>query len=378
MRIVIAPDSFKESLSAENCCKAIQKGIKKIFPDAATFLIPMADGGEGTLSCLFKSIKGKIIRCKVHDPLNRKIIARYGIMENGKTALIEMAEASGLPLIPPKKRNPMITTSFGAGELIRAALEKGCKKIILTLGGVATNDAAVGMAQALGFRFLDKKGREIPKGADGLKFLDRIDTALVHPKLKKTEFFLCCDVKNPLCGKNGSAQIYGPQKGASPKMVKEIDKNLFHLAKIIKKDLGKSILKKAGAGAAGGAGGGAMAFFNGKVQSGIETVIELTNLEEKIKAADLVITGEGKIDRQTLFGKTVAGVATLAKKQHVPVIAFCGQISGDMKKLHELGINTIFSIASGPVSYNESLNRTSLFLQRKTEEVMRLLKIFIK
>lgn len=375
MRIVIAPDSFKESLSAENCCKAIQKGIKKILPDAATILIPMADGGEGTLSCLLNSIKGKIIHCKVHDPLGRWITARYGIMEKGKTALIEMAEASGLTLIPFKKRNPMIATSFGSGELIRDALSKGCKKIILTLGGVATNDAAVGMAQALGFRFLTNKGKEIPRGAFGLKFLAHIDTASIHSQLKKTEFILCCDVQNPLCGKEGSAQIYGPQKGATPKMVKEIDQNLFHLAKIIQKDLGGSILKKAGAGAAGGAGGGAGAFFNGKIQSGIKTVLELTNLEKKLEGADLVITGEGHIDRQTLFGKTVAGVANLAKKHQVPVIAFCGQISGEIKKLHALGINAIFSIAPGPISYHESLKKTAELLEQKTEEVMRVLKI---
>lgn len=375
MKIVIAPDSFKESLSAEKVCQAVAQGIQKVHPKAKIISVPMADGGEGTMSAIVKSAQGKIKKCSVSAPLGNKLTALYGVIENGQTGIIEMAEASGLTLVPPQKRNPMVTNSYGTGEMVRDALSRGCKKIILTLGGVATNDAGVGMAQALGYRFIDRNGKEIPRGAKGLESLFKIDASKIHPQIRKAKFIAACDVKNPLCGAKGSAAVYGPQKGATSKMVKEIDAALRHFSKIVERDLGIKILNLKGAGAAGGAGAGAVAFLNAELKSGIEIVIDATKLEKKVRGADLVITGEGKIDGQTIFGKTVSGVAKVAKKFRIPVIAFCGKIGAGAEKVHSIGIDAIFSIANGPITYEESLKNAEKLLAQTAEEVMRLLRI---
>lgn len=374
MRIVIAPDSFKESLSADKVCCAIAKGIKKVDPKAKIVSVPMADGGEGTMSAIMQSVSGKIESCKVTAPLSNKVKASYGLIDANRTAIIEMAQASGLTLVPPSKRNPLITTSVGTGEMVRIALDKGCEKIILTLGGIATNDAGVGIAQALGYRFLDKNEKEIPCGVRGLKFLHRIDTTRVHPRINKVKFVAACDVKNPLCGPKGSAAIYGPQKGATPKMIKEIDLALHHFTKIVERDLKIKVLNLPGAGAAGGAGAGTVAFLNAELKPGIDIVIEATQLNKKVFHADLVITGEGKIDGQTVFGKTPVGVAKIAKRHGIPVIAFCGKIGPGAEKVHSAGIDAIFTIVNGPISYEESLKNAEKLLEKSSEEVFRLLK----
>lgn len=372
MKILIAPDSFKESLTASEVCRAVAKGIKKIFPRAKIISVPVADGGEGTLDAIVQSRGGKIKRCQTHGPLGRKITARYGLVDGGQTAIIEMAQASGLELVPPQKRNPMKTSSFGTGEMIRQALNEGCGTILLTLGGVATNDAGVGMAKALGYKFIDEKGREIPSGAGGLKQLYKIETNGADPRLKKVRFIAACDVKNPLCGKQGSAAVYGPQKGATPAMILQIDSTLKHFAKVVKRDLSKEILNLPGAGAAGGAGAGAAAILDAELKPGVEMVIEATRLEEKMRGVDLVITGEGRIDEQTVYGKTLSGVARIAKKQKVPVIAFCGQIGKGAEKVRKIGIDSIFSIAQGSISVEESIKNAAKLLERATMKIMRM------
>ena len=375
MIIVIAPDSFKESLSSEEACRAIEKGLRKAMPDARLVKNPMADGGEGTMDTIVKCSGGRIIKCKATDPLGGKITARCGLLDGGNTALIEMAEASGLALVPRGKRNPLKTSSYGTGEMIKFAIERGCKKILLTLGGIATNDAGVGIAEALGYKFLDERGRNIPRGAGGLKFLRHIDAKNAHPALSKRAFLAACDVKNPLCGPNGSAAVYGPQKGATPGMVKEIEANLRNFARVVNNDLKKDVLNVPGAGAAGGAGAGALAFLNASLKPGIEIVIELTRLEEKLKDADLVITGEGRMDGQTVFGKTPAGVAKTAKKYGLPVIAFCGQIGEGAQKARAAGIDAIFSIADGPISYEYSLKNAGKLLENAVEQAFGFMRV---
>ncbi len=359
--IIVAPDSFKESLSAQAACDWIEKGILKAVPFARIVKIPLADGGEGTLHTLCRG--GKILSEKVPGPLGTPVRAKWGMLPDKSTAVIEIAQASGLALVPPRKRNPLRTSSFGTGILIAAALKRGAKKIILTLGGVATNDAGCGMARALGFRFFDSAGKEIPEGAGGLKFLHRIDASQVHPRLNKINFFAACDVKNPLCGPKGSAEVYGPQKGATPAMVRAIDSNLRHLAKIIKRDLGTDILNLPGAGAAGGAGAGAVAFFGAKLKRGIDLVLQSADFENKMKSADIIISGEGKIDRQTLYGKTLSGVARLALKHRVPLIAFCGQTEKGFENILNHGVTQVFSISAGGTSVRESMRRAGPLLK---------------
>lgn len=374
MKIIVAPDSFKECLSADQVCKAIRNGFKKVMPRAQILSVPMADGGEGTMSAIVQAVGGKIHTCKVSSPLGKTITAHYGLIAEEKTAIIEMAQASGLALVPPPKRNPLKTTSYGTGEIIRKALDQKFEIIILTLGGVATNDAGVGMAQALGYNFLDRNGKKIPKGAEGLKHLVCIDATGVHPRLKKTKIIALTDVRNPLCGPKGSAAVYGPQKGATPKMIPVIDSALWHLAKIIRKDLVIDVLNQPGAGAAGGAGAGAVAFLNAEIKSGVEWVIQAADLEKKMEGADLVITGEGRIDRQTAFGKTLMGVAKCAKKQNIPVIALCGQLGKGWQKVHALGIDAVFSIVPGPVSIQESIKNARFFLESTAQQIARIIQ----
>lgn len=374
MKIVIAPDSFKESLDAQEVCRSIAKGIKKVFPKAEILLVPMADGGEGTIAAVIKRIGGKTKSCTAMAPLGNKVKALYGLVNGGRIGIVEMAQASGLTLVPVKKRDPMVTTSFGTGEMILSALNHNCKEIILTLGGVGTNDAGVGMAKALGYRFLDKNRAEIPEGAAGLLLLAQIDKSHVHPKIGKTKFVAAYDVKNPLCGSTGSAVVYGPQKGATPKMIQKIDSALRNFSQVVEKDLKIKVSNLAGAGSAGGAGAGSVAFLNAELKSGIDWVIESTQLEKKIQDADLVITGEGKIDEQTIFGKVMVGVAKIAKRYGIPTIAFCGRVGDGAKKVHSLGIDAFFSIANGPISHQESLKNAGKLLTQTTEEVMRLSK----
>ncbi|MCK5767306.1 MAG: glycerate kinase, partial [Candidatus Atribacteria bacterium] len=321
MKIVIAPDSFKGSLTATEVADAIEMGIKEIFPEAEMIKIPMADGGDGTVQCLVNATGGEILKEKVMGPLGKDVLAHYGILGDKKTAVIEMAEASGLTLLPEHKRNPLITTTYGTGQLIKAALDQGCRKMIIGIGGSATNDGGAGMVQALGIHLLDKQDKEIGFGGAELLNLHYIDMNQLDQRISELEIRVASDVKNPLCGPSGATRIYGPQKGATEEMMIILEEALVHFSQTINKTLCKEVKNIPGAGAAGGLGAGLMAFLDAKLKPGIEIVIETVKLERAVKGADLVITGEGKIDYQTIYGKVPVGVAKIAKKYDVPVVA---------------------------------------------------------
>jgi len=376
MKIVIAPDSFKGNLTAKQVADAIEIGINRLIPDAEIVKIPMADGGEGTVQALVDATDGEIITAEVSDPLGNRIKAEFGILgDSQKTAVIEMASASGLPLVPRDKRNPMLTTTYGTGELIRIALDKGCRKLIVGIGGSATVDGGAGMAQALGVRLLDKNSDEIPKGGGGLEHLDHIDTTSLDPRITETTTIVACDVDNPLVGPRGAPEVFGPQKGATPEMVKILDKFLDRYADIIKSDLGIDIKNIPGAGAAGGLGAGLMAFLGAQLRSGIDIVIDASGLEKHLKDTDIVITGEGRIDRQTIYGKTPIGVARTAKKYGIPVIAFAGNIGSDSHVVYDNGIDALMSIISYPMSLDTAMEHSQEFLADSAERVFRLIQL---
>lgn len=377
MRIVIAPDSFKGSLSAKEVADNIEIGIRKVYSDIDILKVPMADGGEGTVESLVDATGGEIIRLEVTGPLGEKVESFYGIMGDKKTAVIEMAAASGLPLVPNDKRNPMITTTYGTGELIKSALDRGCRDFIIGIGGSATNDGGSGMLEALGMKFLDKNGKKLPWGGGALINLDKIDMSSLDERLKSSRFVVACDVDNPLCGTNGASYIYGPQKGATVEMVQKLDRALNHYGNMIKKYLGKDVMDIKGAGAAGGLGAGFMAFLNAQLKPGVDIVIEKTRLKEIVKDADLVITGEGKMDSQTIYGKTPFGVAKVAKGFGIPVIAIAGCISDDAHINHEQGIDAMFSIVNYPIELQDALNKekAAVFIQKNSEEIFRLIKL---
>lgn len=374
MKFVLAPDSFKESMSAKNAALAMEKGILTVFPDAECIIVPMADGGEGTVESLVSMTNGEIIKTEVLGPLGEKVIAEYGLLGEGKTAVIEMASASGLELIKPEDRNPLLTTTYGTGELIKHALDKGVSRILIGIGGSATNDGGAGMLQALGVSFKDKNGEELPFGGGALHLLDSIDLSGLDERIKTVKIDVACDVTNPLIGENGASAIFGPQKGATPELVKVLDQNLDHFAKVIKEELGKDIAHLEGAGAAGGLGAGLMAFLNAQLKKGVELVIEYTCLEERVKGADYVFTGEGSIDGQTLFGKTPFGVAAIAKKHSVPVIAFAGRIGKGVEPLYDNGFTAIIGILKGVTTLEEALDYGEENLAFAAENICRVLK----
>ena len=375
MKIVVAPDSFKGSLTAIEVSDAIEQGIREIFPEAEIIKIPMADGGEGTVQCLINAAGGEILREKVTDPLGGEVLAHYGILGDKKTAVIEMAEASGLTLVPENKRNPLITTTYGTGQLIKAALNQGCRKMIIGIGGSATNDGGAGMVQALDVRLLDKQDKEIGFGGAELMNIHHIDISQMDQRISKLEILVASDVKNPLCGHSGATRIYGPQKGATEEMMVILEEALTRFAYIINKTLHKDVKDIPGAGAAGGLGAGLMAFLGAKLKPGIEIIIEAVKLEEAMKDADLVITGEGKIDSQTIYGKVPVGVAKIAKKYHVPVMAIGAIIDQDAEIVHKYGIDFLVKVSDPPMSLTEHkskkvwLIKKSIvqFLERKRE-----------
>lgn len=375
MKFVLAPDSFKESMSAKTAALAMKKGIMKVFPEAECVIVPMADGGEGTLESLVSATEGEIIKTDVIGPLGKKVTAEYGLLGDSETAVIEMASASGLQLIKPEDRNPLHTTSYGTGQLIKHALDKGVNRILIGIGGSATNDGGVGMLQALGVSFKDKDGEELVFGGGALKHLHTIDMSGLDERIHNVQIDVACDVNNPLIGPTGASVIFGPQKGATRDMVTILDHNLTHYAKVIKEQLGEDIAFVAGAGAAGGMGAGLLAFLSARLKKGIDLVIEYTRLEEYVKDADFVFTGEGSIDGQTLYGKTPYGVATVAKKYSVPVIAFAGKIGNDIDALYENGFNAIVGILKEVTSLKESLESGESNLAFATENVCRILKI---
>lgn len=374
MNILIAPDSFKDSLPARRVAEALRSGLQTVMPGAGFRLIPMADGGEGTVEAIVDATGGLMLEHKVKDPLGRDHMARFGIHGDGKTAVIEMAGASGLELLSEKERNPWLTTTYGTGELIRAAIDHGCKRIIIGIGGSATNDAGAGMAMALGVQFLDKSGNSIGFGGGALQQLHRIDMSGADKRLGDVQVLVASDVNNPLTGPQGASQVYGPQKGADKDMVEKLDSNLRHFARVVEENLGKRIEELRGAGAAGGLGGGLIAFTNAELRPGFDIVSEATGLEEAVKQSDLVITGEGKIDFQTWFGKTPMGVATLAKKHGKPVIAVAGTLGDQYETLYDKGFDAIFSIIDKPAGLDYALHNAERLLENTGRSIGGILR----
>ena len=355
MKIVIAPDSYKESLSALEVATQIELGFKEVFPDAEYVKVPMADGGEGTVQAMVEATQGRHVEVEVTDPLGQRIAGFYGLTGEGRTAMIEMAAASGLALVPPAQRNPNITTSYGTGELIIAALDAGARHLILGIGGSATNDGGAGMLQALGVQLLDAQGVELARGGAPLAQLARIDMSGLDMRLAECQIEVACDVDNPLTGERGASAIFGPQKGAMPDMVQSLDAGLKHFAAIIERDLGVAVDAVAGAGAAGGMGAAMMAFLKGQLRPGCEIIARAVGLEAAVRDADLVITGEGRIDQQTIFGKTPFGVATVAKQFGKPVIGIAGGLGANAQVVHEYGIDAIFSVLSRICTLQDAL-----------------------
>ncbi len=378
MKFVAAPNAFKESLSALKATESIAAGIRRALPDAVVEQIPVADGGDGTVEALVAATGGKMVIRNVTGPLGEPVEASYGLLGDGRTAVIEMALASGLHLVPQDQRNPMKTTTYGTGELIAAALDQGIEKVIVGIGGSATVDGGAGMAQALGCALLDSEGRDISRGGAGLARLARIDLSQRHPALEKVEVVVACDVDNPLTGPQGAPAVYGPQKGATPEMVRQLDGYLGDYARMIKRDLGMEIDTVPGAGAAGGLGAGLMAFLEARLRPGVDIVLEASKLEEKLQGADLVITGEGKLDRQTAFGKAPVGVARLASKHGIPVVALAGSLGEGAHELVEHGIDAVFSIVPGPMSLEEAMAHSVHFIERTTEQMVRLFLLSCK
>ncbi|WP_175073835.1 glycerate kinase [Terribacillus sp. AE2B 122] len=374
MKIVIAPDSYKESLSALEVANAIERGFKMIFPDAVYNKMPMADGGEGTVQSLVDATNGKIEERTVTGPLGKPVKAFFGLMGDGETAVIEMAAASGLHLVPTEDRNPLTTSTKGTGELISAALDLGVQHIIIGLGGSATNDGGAGMIQALGGRLLDEAGKDIGDGGGALAQLAVIDLAGLDNRLKDVRVEVACDVDNPLTGPRGASAIFGPQKGATPDMVELLDKNLSHFADIAEKALGKSFRDIEGVGAAGGLGASLLAFLNADLKRGIDIVLHAVDFEEAVKDADLVITGEGRIDSQTIYGKTPIGVAKAAKKYGVPVIGLAGSLSKDSDVVYEHGIDVLFSIVPGVVTLPEAFEHAAEYMEKTARNIAASMK----
>jgi len=374
MQILIAPDSFKNALPAREVAVSLKKGIEKVIPDARIIILPQADGGEGTVEAVIDATKGTLHSVRVHDPFMRVIESSFGITGDGKTAVLEMASASGIQLVSESERDPWISTSYGTGELIRAALDKGCRTLLLGIGGSATNDCGTGMASALGAQFLDRDKQPVNPGGGALADVDSIDLTGLDPRLKETEILVACDVTNPLTGPEGASFVYGPQKGAGPEMVKKLDANLKAFSLLIEDQLGMGVDGISGAGAAGGLGAGLIAFLGGKLVEGFPVIAEITGLAGHIRDADLVITGEGKLDRQTQFGKTPCGVARIAGQFDTPVIAVAGSIEEGAEVLFDMGIQSMISILDQPMDLEEAIKKTPRLLENTGERIARLMQ----
>ena len=375
MNIVIAMDSWKGSLSSIEAATSVSEGIRDVIPDAAIQIVPLADGGEGTVEAVLAATGGNLQTVHVKDPLGRQIQASYGILPSG-TAVIEMAAASGLTLLSEEERNPFYTSTYGTGQLILDAIQKGCRDFIIGIGGSATNDGGAGMLQALGFSLLDTNGTHVIPGAIGLGSLAEIQTAQAEPLLTQCRFRIACDVTNPLCGINGSSAVFGPQKGASPEQIIEMDMWLEHYARLVHNINPIINANTPGAGAAGGLGFAFLAFLNASLESGISLIMNTVNLEDTICFADWVITGEGRLDAQSAMGKTPAGVAALAKKHNVPVIALAGSVTEDAALCNSYGINTFFPVLSTPCTLTEAMEpqTTRQNIRRTASQIFRLIK----
>ena len=373
-RYLCAPDSFKESLTAMEAARAMAQGIENADHDAEVRCLPMADGGEGTARALVDATGGSMRAVPVHDPLGRPVEGHFGLLADGTTAVVETAEASGLALLEAKERNPLIASSYGTGELMLAAVRSGAKRIIVGLGGSATNDAGAGLLQALGVRLLDKNGNDLAHGGAALANLTTIDISTMDPALKNVAITAACDVTNPLTGPTGASAVFGPQKGASKDDVATLDAALAHFAQVIDSQLGVAVNDVPGAGAAGGIGAALKGFLNAEFCPGIAIVIEQSGLDAAAQWADVVFTGEGSIDFQTKFGKTPAGVAETAKRHGKPVIAVAGHIGTGIDELHEVGIDAVFGIAPGAASLSELLADAAANVTRTTEQIVRTLQ----
>ena len=374
-RYLCAPDSFKESLTAMEAARAMAQGIENADHDAEVRCLPMADGGEGTARALVDATGGSMRAVPVHDPLGRPVEGHFGLLADGTTAVVETAEASGLALLEAKERNPLIASSYGTGELMLAAVRSGAKRIIVGLGGSATNDAGAGLLQALGVRLLDKNGNDLAHGGAALANLTTIDISTMDPALKNVAITAACDVTNPLTGPTGAGAVFGPQKGASKDDVATLDAALAHFAQVIDSQLGVAVNDVPGAGAAGGIGAALKGFLNAEFRPGIAIVIEQSGLDAAAQWADVVFTGEGSIDFQTKFGKTPAGVAETAKRHGKPVIAVAGHIGTGIDELHEVGIDAVFGIAPGAASLSELLADAAANVTRTTEQIVRTLQL---
>lgn len=373
MNIIVAPDSFKGSLTAAEAADAIVQGVRDVMPEAEIVSIPLADGGEGTVEALALATRGRILQAEVTGPMGDPVEASYGMLGDDVTGVVEMAQAAGLSLVPAQKRNPLLATTYGVGELMRAALDEGCRRLIVGLGGSATSDGGAGMAQALGVRLLSGDGGDLKRGAAALMSLERIDTSGRDPRVEETTIYAASDVTNPLCGPEGAAAVYGPQKGADGQMVRRLDEALAHFAEVVERDLVIDVREMSGAGAAGGLGAGLVALCGAEIRSGPSLVLELLGFEEYLEAADLVLTGEGKVDRQIEFGKAISGVAMLAEKHTVPVVAFAGSLEEEQADLVERGISAVVPIAPGPIEEAAAMAQAGELLQAAAERAMRLL-----
>ena len=371
MRVVIAPDKFKGSLTALEAAEAMARGLSRVDPSAEIDRVPMADGGEGTVAALVAATGGSYRTVTITGPLGDPVVASFGLLGDGRTAVLEMASASGLWLVPPALRDPLRATTRGTGQLLLAALEAGARRVIVGIGGSATNDGGAGLGQALGFRLLDTHGRELEPGGGELDRLARIERTDQVAVLGSATIAVACDVTNPLCGPQGASAVYGPQKGATPEMVERLDRNLGHFADIVARDLDVAVRDIPGSGAAGGLGGGLVAFAGGRLEGGVNLVIEAVNLRERLHAADLCLTGEGALDGQSAFGKTAVGVARLAHSLRCPTLAIAGSIGPGAEAVLEQGVDAYFSICPGPVHIDEAIERASELLENATAQAVR-------
>ena len=375
MKVIVAPQAFKGSLSGREAAKAIAEGVARADGSAEILLLPVADGGDGTVDTLVGATGGHLYSHRVTGPLGRPVKATWGVMGDGRTAVIEMALASGLALVPPRRRDPRLATTYGTGQLIGEALDRGYRRIIVGLGGSATNDGGAGMAQALGVRFLDHQGSELPIGGAALARLASIDVSFLHPGLKEAELIAATDVTNPLCGPDGASAVYAPQKGASAEAVQELDQALAVYADAIRHWLGLEVANREGAGAAGGLGAGLMAFAGARSCSGIDLVCQALDFDRHLEGANLVITGEGRVDASTAHNKAPVGVARRARRKRIPVILLAGSLGPGYQEVYRHGVDAVVCIADRPMSFRQSLNFTAELLRDAAERAVRLLKV---
>ena len=374
MKVVVAPQSFKGSISALDAARAMEEGVLRVVPDAGTVLVPVADGGDGTLETLVDATGGEVRSTTVTGPIGKPVTAEWGALGDGQTAVIEMARTSGLALLSLAERDPLHATTYGLGEVLREALDAGFRSFIVGIGGSATNDGGAGMAQALGVRLLDETGKDLPQGGAALAGLRRVDVSGLDGRVMEARFSVACDVSNPLTGPEGASAVYGPQKGATPDLVERLDAALKNFARVVERDTGTSIDAVRGSGAAGGLGGGMMAFLGGSLRAGVDIVLDHVGLDEKLEGADLVITGEGRIDFQTVYDKAPIGVARRAKRRGIPVLAVCGSLGKGFEDVHAEGIDAAVSILTAPMTLDEASARAGELIADAVAEAMRSMK----